>query len=97
MPVAATYSAGIVGWRIYTGTIEGPLPYEYEYLVVVVIVVVVVVVVGVVVVVFTLTHAQNRDSVQRGHRTSNTQGEKSILLSNQILRVRKQPDRHHII
>ena len=25
LPVAATHSAGPVGWRIHTGTIEGPL------------------------------------------------------------------------
>ena len=27
VPAASLYSAGIVGWRIYTGTMEGPLLY----------------------------------------------------------------------
>ena len=29
MPVAAIYSAGMVGWRIYTGTIGVPLLYHH--------------------------------------------------------------------
>ena len=31
MPVAAVYSAGIVGWRIHAGTKEGPLLSVYTF------------------------------------------------------------------